>query len=479
MASTILPNRATFTPRELAVATGGRMHSPFLGDVVGVTTDSRGDVAGQLFVALVGERFDAHEFVADVAARGARGVLVERPVSVPPGCGALVVDSTLRGLGRLAEAHRRRWGGRLVTIAGAAGKTTTRVAVQAIAESVMPGRVGATRGNLNNLIGVPMTLLGLLPRHEVAVVEIGTNAPGEIATLSAMCVPDVAILTCIGLEHALLLRDLDGIEEEEGEAFRALGHDGVAIGNGDDPRIRRLLEAFAPERRRDFGTSSRLDYTLLGRHNESSQVSMVDVARHQRLGGGSLRLRSRLLGLPGALAAMAGVALVETWLGGQAEPELLQSALDQPDLGETGRLMLRPLPSGAIVVDDCYNANPASMRSSIQFAHELSDERQARLVLVLGDMRELGALSVEEHEKLADCLGSCGVLVAVGKEMTPLVARAQALGYDVRPCVNAERAAHEVAGLVEPDDVILVKGSHGVHMDGIVSALVEPKESRR
>ncbi len=476
MATPIPSNRVIFQPEELARAAQGRWLSPMRGPACGVTTDSRKDVRDHVFVALRGERFDGHLFASDVARRGAAALIVEDVLDLPAGVGVLQVSSSLEALGRLGEFHRQRWGGRLVTIAGSAGKTTTRVATEALARALAPGRIHATPGNLNNLIGVPMTLLGLLPEHELAVIEIGTNAPGEIARLTQMCAPDYTIMTCLGLEHSLLLGDIDGVVAEESQAFAGMGEKGVAIGHADDPRIARLLSTVTPRATRSYGTSLEHDYCLVERRMVGEGVMLLRLVRHERMGGGSLSIETRLVGQPGALAALAGLALVETWQGRHLEQGELEGALSARELGEAGRLVLHRGVHGGVVIDDCYNANPASMVSSINYAHEVASRDEVPLVLVLGDMLELGEPSTVEHTRLAEKLGKVATVVTVGVEMRNLELRARELGYTVLGFEEASAAARAVEALVPKRAVVLVKGSRGMRMEGIVTQLTEQKE---
>lgn len=241
MATPIPENSAPFTLSDIVRATGARLIGNGDRVVRGITTDSRAHAAEKLFVALSGDRFDGHAFLREVVAGGARAVLIERdPVPELP-VPILRVDSTARALLDIAKFHRNRWRGRVVAIAGSAGKTTTRAACQALLEACHPGRVLATRGNLNNQVGVPMTLLGLTEENEYAVIEVGTNSPGEIRRLAEVCQPNVAVLTLVGLEHTEGLGDIDSIEQEEGSIFAALSPNSVAIGNGDDQRVIRQI----------------------------------------------------------------------------------------------------------------------------------------------------------------------------------------------------------------------------------------------
>jgi UDP-N-acetylmuramoyl-tripeptide--D-alanyl-D-alanine ligase len=475
MATPIPQNDASFTLSEIAHATGGVVRRGGATRVVGVTTDSRSDVAGKLFIALEGERFDGHAFVADVAARGAAAVVVRRDIDVPEPAGVLRVQSTLEALGSLARQHRRRWGGRLVAIGGSAGKTTTKSAVFAVLDALAPGAVHVSPGNLNNLVGVPMVLLGLAPTHKLAVIEIGTNQRGEVAKLAGVSQPDVALVTLIGIEHAEGIGDLDAIEAEEGDLFRALGPAGVAIGNADDERVQRQMDASAADTRKSYGLSASADYRVIERSALGLERSAVVLARPV---GGPLRLETRLLGKPGALAVAAAVAVAEHVARAPLTQELVQRGLDRLGAGEPGRLRALELADGSVIVDDTYNANPASVLSAVQSAQEIARSRRARLVLVLGEMRELGPLSRSEHEKLGRALASSGAefLLGIAGDAELIVKNAPLPGTFV---ADAAQALALLSEQTRPGDVILVKASRGVRAERVVEALVREKGGAR
>src|SRR5438105_292277 len=221
MATAIPPNRAPFTPEEIATATGGRLVRGG-GPSVGVFTDSRAVVHGAAFVAIGGERFDGHAFLAEVAGRGASALVVAKD-GAPEGPAVVRVDDTRRALGQMGRAHREKWsaaGARLlVAITGSAGKTTTKAVLAKVLGAAAPGAVHASAGNLNNDIGVPMTLFGLASEHRYAVVEVGTNARGEIGNLAAIALPNVAVLTLVAAAHTEGLGTLDDVAREKGALF--------------------------------------------------------------------------------------------------------------------------------------------------------------------------------------------------------------------------------------------------------------------
>jgi UDP-N-acetylmuramoyl-tripeptide--D-alanyl-D-alanine ligase len=473
MASLIPENSARFWLSEVADLATGTLHGSDV-ECVGVSTDSRSDLRGRLFVALAGERFDGHDFVQEAAARGARGVLVERPV---PGSslGSVQVKSTLSALGSLAAAQRRRWGKRVVAVAGSAGKTTTRSAITAVLKAVSAKPTHFARGNLNNLIGVPMVLLGLDAEHALAVVELGTNAPGEVRTLSVMAAPDLAVLTLIGIEHSEGLGDLDGIEREEGEIWSGLRSDGVALSNADDPRVARTVTRVESSRRLSYGVAEGANYRLVSRTSSALGGSRLQVERRTEKARDSIVLETPLLGDAGAYATLAALAAGEWATESTLDPAQVSRAL--ANAGEPGRLSPIELSDGTVVLDDTYNSNPASVTSSVSTAAEIAKVRAARLVLVIGEMRELGALSSAQHAEVAEMLGDSGaaVLVAVMGDARLFLPAAKRAGLDVTFAETAELALAELLPRLLPKDVVLVKASRGVHAERLVRGLVEAK----
>jgi UDP-N-acetylmuramoyl-tripeptide--D-alanyl-D-alanine ligase len=492
MATEIPGNHAHFTLAELTRATAAELRPGSSDDVIGVTTDTRTDVRGKLFVALSGEHFDGHAFVDQAVKGGARAVMVSRDVTVPAGVAVLNVKSPLDALGAVARLHRRRWGAALVAVAGSAGKTTTKSACAALLEAVAPGAVHAVAGNLNNRIGVPMVLLGLEPRHRVAVVEIGTNTPGEVAMLASIAEPDIAVLTVIGLEHSEGLGDLDAIEQEEGALLRALGPAALAVAGADDSRTRRQL-ALSPARRKLSYGSTPSDYRLLARRSRGLLGAELEIERPASpaegrraqldvsLARGADRervvIRIAQIGEAGALSALAALAVADAFSGANVAPELASRALADPSQTVPGRLRAAELAAGTVVLDDSYNSNPVSLKSSLVAARELASERSARLVLVLGEMRELGTASPSAHDEIGRELGATGAaaLVAVSGDAERFVSFARQAGIDAVFAPDADAALPLVRERLRPGDVVLVKASRGVHTERIVKALIAPR----
>lgn len=473
MASVIPTNQAPFSRQELLEATGGAVE-PFDGGVVGVFTDTRTPVPGGLFVALRGESYDGHRFAAAAAAGGARVLLVEEPQR---DCGSalqLRVASTWRALGDLGRYHRRRWSGRVLAVAGSVGKTTTRTALASVAAATGMATYSPP-GNLNNLIGVPMVLLGLTEEHELGIVELGTNLPGEIARLTDIAAPDVAVLTRIALEHSEGLGDLDGIEREESSLLRGLHPDAVAVVNGDDERCVRQLVSCTARRQVLYGLGAKAgerghDYRILAYESLAQGGTGL---RIQRPGAAELNVQSPLLGLPGAYAFTAAVASLEVVLGRSLTAEEAAMALRSPLLGEPGRLTPVELSDGSLVLNDTYNSSPASVQSSLGVARELAERRRARLLVVLGEMRELGALSAAAHRGLGRDIVSArpALVIAFGGDARHFLEDAREQGLPTHFAADAPGALELVRAERRAGDVILVKASRGLRAERVVEGL--------
>lgn len=471
MAGATLPtNSLELSLGEVMRATGGVLLGDPTTQVRGVVTDTRAELAGALFVALVGERFDAHDFVAQAEARGAAAILVERDVQsrLP----TIRVPSTLAALGALGALRRRAWGGKVVAVAGSAGKTTTRAALSALLEAAEPGAVHYARGNFNNLIGVPLVLLSLGERERLAVVELGTNQPGEVAALTAMSAPDLGVLTLIGYEHTEGLGDLDGVEAEEGALYAGVG---VAVGNVDDERVARQLNQAAGQKL-GYGKRDGADYRFRVL-SLSASGSELEVTR--RLSGHEVSTSFRIgtLGDAGAYAACAALCAVETLLQREMSAATLQQAFASGVASEAGRLCPVELGDGSLLLDDTYNANPESVESSLTLARQLADQRQQPLVLVLGEMRELGALSADLHRRVGEFAAgqSPDFLVTVAGDARLLGDAAAARGVPCEFAEDSEAAGELLAAQLARPAVILVKASRGVRAEKVVSRLISAK----
>jgi UDP-N-acetylmuramoyl-tripeptide--D-alanyl-D-alanine ligase len=476
MATVIPTNVATFGAAEIAAATTGVLAGADVA-IVGVTTDSRRVAAGNVFVALSGERFDGHAHARLAADSGAVAVVVSRDVDVPASCSVIRVADTTLALGAMARAYRRRWsalpGGRprrVVAITGSAGKTTTRRAIAALLSHVGHS-VHAAEGNLNNAIGVPMVLFGLDARHDVAVIEVGTSSPGEIAHGASVCEPDVSVLTLVAAAHTELLGGLDGVATEKGALLAGTDPRGAVVVNGDDARVVAQLGRTSARVLR-YGESAGCDVHIAARAADG--IAGATITLDGPLLASSLAFHTPLLGVAGAYATAAAVAVARA-LGDDVPRGDAFSSLASGD----ARLAPVTLADGTLLIDDSYNANRASVESSLGTAGELAVSRGARLVAVLGEMRELGALSASEHDAVgrrAVAVGAASV-IAVSGDAARVAAVAREAGVEAVFAADAAAAVSLVRARVRAGDVVLIKGSRGVGLETVVRALSAPNEA--
>jgi UDP-N-acetylmuramoyl-tripeptide--D-alanyl-D-alanine ligase len=452
---------ASFTPADVVSATSAEVRgAPSVDVFESVSTDSRTLLPGALFVALEGERFDGHGFLAAASARGAAGAVVRRGKALPgapAGLGLFAVDDTLRALGALARFHRRRFQLPLGAVGGSNGKTTTKEMVGSIL--AVSGLALKTEGNLNNEVGVPLTLLRLTKEHRAAVVELGMNAPGEMGRLVALAEPEAGLLTTIQPEHLEGLLSLAGVAAAEGELFRGLAPTATAVVNLDEPLV---VEQAKGSRARwlTFGREGKADVRLeearaLGREGQEVRL---------RLEGRTLRVPLAFLGTHNALNATGAFALARA-LGVKADACAEGLARARPT---ARRLNLVEGPGGLTVLDDCYNANPASVEAALLTARELAGS--GRVVAVLGDMLELGAGEAEEHARIADVAARLAAVRAYLGPRSAAAAPAHEAGEAAR-FVEVEALWAWLKPRLRPGDVVLVKGSRGMRMERLVERL--------
>ncbi|HEY4156787.1 MAG TPA: Mur ligase family protein, partial [Polyangiaceae bacterium] len=312
------------------------------------------------------------------------------------------------------------------------------------------------------------------PRHRLGLVEIGTNARGEVARLSQLSEPDLAVLTVIGVEHSEGLGELDQIEQEEGAIWLGLRATGTAIANADDPRVLRTLSGARTSRRMRYGRATNAQYQLLERSSAVSG-SRLRVERDTAYARDVIELEVPLLGEAGAYATLAAVAVAEDICQRALEPDQISEALRAA--GEPGRLTPIELRDEIMLLDDSYNSNPASMTSSLAVAQELAQARHARLVLVLGEMRELGALSERMHRETAQKIAEIrpGLLVAVSGDARYFTQAASEPPIEAHFVQAPEGALEFLLERVLARDVVLVKASRGVHAERIVEGLVRAR----
>jgi UDP-N-acetylmuramoyl-tripeptide--D-alanyl-D-alanine ligase len=452
---------AAFTPGEVVEATSAEVRHPAEGlRFEAVSTDSRSLEPGALFVALEGERFDGHRFLADAAAHGAAGAVVRRGKKLPdrpPGFALFVVDDTLRALGALARFHRRRFQLPLGAVGGSNGKTTTKELVASILG--VRGPALKTEGNLNNEVGVPLTLFRLAAEHQSAVVELGMNAPGEMARLTAMVEPSAGLLTTVQPEHLEGLGSLEGVAAAEGELFRGLAAAATAVVNVDEPLVMAQAKQ-APAAWLTFGRSPSAEVRLeasrpLGRTGQEVLL---------RVDGRAFTVPLALLGGHNALNATGAFALARA-LGFSPEECVEGLSRARPYLR---RLNVLDAPGGLTVLDDCYNANPASMVAALETARGLAGA--GRLVAVLGDMLELGPGEAAEHARLGALAAKLADVRAFLGPRNAGAAQAAESGEAAR-FLDAEQLWAWLQPRLRAGDVVLVKGSRGMRMERFVERL--------
>jgi UDP-N-acetylmuramoyl-tripeptide--D-alanyl-D-alanine ligase len=444
----------------LARATGGSLHGSNA-TFGAVSSDTRQIEPGALFVALRGERFDAHDFVREAAGHGAAGALVERLVTtqVPQ----VVVPDVLAALSAFAREWRRQFSIPVVGLTGSNGKTTTKEMIGAILAQAGP--VLVTHGNLNNHIGVPLTLCRLEPGHRHAVIEMGANHPREIAHLAALAEPTVGLVTNAGPAHLEGFGGLDGVAQGKGELFEALGRAHTAVINADDRYAgvwRDLAKHAGPVL--TFGLTGRADF-----HGTNLRPRLVGVGFEVRFlletPAGAREATIRLAGEHNVLNALGAAAAAHA-AGADLDAIVRGLASMQP---VSGRLEFKAALNGARLIDDSYNANPGSLRAGSVSLASLPGEHW----LVLGEMRELGADASRLHAEIGEFARERGVqrLLAVGAEARHAV---ESFGPGASWFANPDELIGTARNELKPGVTVLIKGSRANRLERVAAALATP-----
>jgi len=455
---------------EVVAATAGALiHGTSGAMFEGIVTDSRAVTGGNLFIAIVGDRFDGHEFIASALDRGAAGFVVQRKEKelvsrIPETVPVIFVDDTVRALGDIAHCWRMRFDVPVVAVTGSSGKTTTKEMIASIVSQVK--RVHKNRGNFNNLIGLPLTLLEMEAGHEVAIVEMGTNRPGEIARLTDIAKPSVGVITNVGPAHLEGLKSIDGVREEKGDLFARMEKHGIAIINSDDDEIRVLAERWHGERI-TFGIK---DEALIHAHNIEKKDGQ-GIRFTLCVGSFEGDVTMKTLGNHNIYNALAAAA--SSLALGIEESVICEGIARFEQI--PGRMKLYRLRGGACLVDDTYNANPASVREALRTLRDL--EGVHRITVILGDMLELGDTSEELHEDIGRFLSDSGVgtVFIRGKFSRAVAAGAQQGGLrnDRIFCIESpEEIAAKLASCIGEGEWILIKGSRGMKMEEITGAII-------
>lgn len=421
-----------------------------------VGADSRKIVPGQLFVALKGEHFDGHDFAEPAIKQGAAAVLVSNQTSATP---AIVVKDTYLALGELAAYWRSKFAMPIAAITGSNGKTTVKEMLASIlrAAAKAPEAVLATQGNLNNHIGLPLTMLNLNAQHRYAVLEMGMNHTGEISYLTKLAKPTVALVNNAGSAHIGELGSFEAIAKAKGEIFEGLASDGIAVINADDVFAPLWKTLIGQRKTISFGLKNTADVTASYELQADASALKIKTPQGQF---------STVLPTPGLHNVMNALAATSAALAMDVELSAIAEGL-QNYAGVKGRLQHLKGINGALVIDDTYNANPLSMKAAIDVLMAKPGEK----LLVLGDMGELGDDAAALHAEIGSYAKAAGVdaLFTLGTLSQNM---AEAFGAGAKHYSTAEALATELAAKLKPTSVVLVKGSRFMAMERIVKEII-------
>lgn len=459
---------ALYSVAEVLAATKGQARNVEATDIHGVSIDSREIAPGDLFVAIRGDRFDGHDFVADAIKGGASAALISESRSGDYGdLPLIVVPDALEGLTALARAARARSEALIVAVTGSAGKTTTKEAIRAVCEAA--GKTHASIRSFNNHWGVPLMLARMPADTQFGVFEIGMSAPGEIGPLSRLVRPDIAVITSIAPAHMENFDSLAGIARAKAEIFEGLEPHGWAILNADHGETAVLRDAA-----RAAGIAKVMTYG----YGEDADVRIgepdADFA-----GGTRARVTSALFNATIRIAsagrhrlANAVAALLTALVAGIAEDIALDvlATLEEPE-GRGAVLRLGAGERRLIIIDESYNANPASMAAALEVFAGLNAD-PARKVLVLADMLELGTQAADLHRSLADIVSSIGTkrIFLIGEQMEHL-ARALGPGNYLAYAATVDELMDDILNSLDYGDAVMIKGSNSMRLGGLVSRM--------
>jgi UDP-N-acetylmuramoyl-tripeptide--D-alanyl-D-alanine ligase len=442
------------------------------GLVSGVCTDSRQIEQGCLFVALRGKNYDGHDYIVDAAKAGAKAILIDRNLPVPDELKTgdvcvLKVDDTLAALGDLARFYRKSLGHgvSVVAVTGSNGKTTTREIIHHVLSKKRRGH--RSPRNYNNAVGVPLSIFGIEPDHDFAVLEVATNAPGEIANLSRIAQPDIAVITGIAPSHLEGLNNVDGVCQEKAAIVTGLAERGVVICGSDYPPLLEKLKPLGSPIIR-FGVD--VDADIMATNVERTD-SGIRFATNDRC-----TISLPITGMCNVKNALAALAVVRRM--GMTSGEFADAIADFTAVPQ--RMSVHHV-NGITIIDDTYNANPASMAAAMEELEIYAKAR--RRVFICGDMNELGEASNEFHEALGRKIAASSIdlLLATGPQaaLTANTALKQGMGQSaVQKSISSKRLARLVKSLIMDEDVIMVKGSRSMEMEKVVDSLKRYRGTR-
>ncbi len=451
---------------EAAAIMGGRLIS---GDAEtawqGAALDSRQVQGRELFFALAGDRTDGHRFVVQALERGASAAIVSQPVEAPETAGLIEVADTFEALHRLTREVRTRVPRSLVAVTGSVGKTTTKEILATLLASRF--KVARNPGSLNNLYGFPVALLGIPDDTEWMVAEMGMSTPGELGKVSRLGCPDVAVFTNVRAAHLESFGTLRAIAEAKAELLQGLAGDGLVVANRDDPEVVRIVERHG---------SPVVWFSMRGDAN----YGVADIEALTTGAGSRFRLRIGDQELEVELP-LHGLYNVENFLAAATCAHSLGISISQI-AGAAGEVEGQPMRGifhqvapGTVLIDDCYNSNPAALRQALESARQVAGERHWA---VLGDMLELGETSPELHREAGEAAAAMGFspVVGVGELSRELVAGAAAAGAETEWVESATRAAEILSERLRAGDVLLIKGSRGIGLEVVVEAILAATE---
>ena len=454
-----------FTLNDIVKVSGGRLVGGSANlPCSGISTDTRNISSGQLFVAIKGAYYDAHDFLGDALAAGAVALIVKEGTKPPEGACAIEVNDTERALGDIAAWWRNQFSIPCVAITGSNGKSTTKEMTAAVASVLGP--VLKTEGNFNNLIGLPLTIFRWEKEHRVAIIEMGMNAPGEILRLATITNPDIGLITNITPAHLEKLHTLEAVARAKGELFEAMRDGTTVVLNGEDPWVKEMGRKHRGKKI-VFGMQNGFDVQFL--HMETSNLDSMDL-KVSILG----KEFSMKLPVPGSHNVMNALAALGVGIAlGVAPDDAVEKLVEFKPMAM--RMERVQLANGARVVNDSYNANPESMKAAFRTVG--SAKRAGRFVAALGDMLELGEAAASLHKEVGEAAVEMGVecLYVVGDHSADLAGGALEAGLSESSITVCDGGAEQVGRLLAEElragDVLLVKGSRGMKMERIVEYL--------
>lgn len=434
-----------------------------------VLTDSRADCTGALFIALVGERFDAHEFIDVAENQGATALMVSQKVETA--LPQIIVEDTEKSLGQLARLVRQEVNPKVVGITGSAGKTTVKELVASILrlkDTDLKETVLATKGNFNNHIGVPLTLLELTKEHQYAVIEMGANHQGEIAYCASLAMPDVSVINNVEPAHLEGFGSLEGVAKAKSEIYQALGINGTAIINLDCAFASQWQEEFIDCHKVTVSRHKDAHFSANNVHLNSAGLVTFELIKRHLTGKESAIISLQLAGFHNVSNALVAAAICSQL---EVDLETIKRGLEEAN-SVKGRLNLIAGQQGALIIDDTYNASVGSVKAAIDVLVNKTGEH----VFVFADMGELGTESTRYHKEIGHYAKDKGVskLYATGKEVAHTV---EAFGEGAKYFADKEALIATLLSELDSTQIILVKGSRSAGMEQVVQALQESQQT--